>query len=153
MRKDIETDGRWVKIKYTKSLYEDAQRRDFTVNSIYSDTSGNLFDPFNGYKDLKSKNIKFIGDPNQRIKEDYLRILRFIRFTYLYTKNFNSEGFKNCIKNKNKIKKLSFERRLEEVKKIIILEKIEKTNEIKKIKPFLEVALQINIDEKNFDQF
>ena len=108
MRKDIETDGRWVKIKYTKSLYEDAQRRDFTVNSNYSDTSGNLFDPFNGYKDLKSKNIKFIGDPNQRIKEDYLRILRFIRFTYLYTKNFNSEGFKNCIKNKNKIKKLSF---------------------------------------------
>ena len=61
MRSDIETDGRYAKIKFTNDLREDAKRRDFTINSIYCDVEGNLIDPFNGIKDLREKKVKFIG--------------------------------------------------------------------------------------------
>ena len=81
MRKDIETDGRWAKIKFTDNLIEDSKRRDFTFNSIYCDTEGHLVDPNNGINDLIKGNVRFIGDPKKRIKEDYLRILRFFRFS------------------------------------------------------------------------
>ena len=87
MRSDIKTDGRYAKVKFTDDIDEDAIRRDFTINSIYCDMEGNLIDPFNGVKDLKEKKVKFIGNPEDRIKEDYLRILRFIRFSLLYSKN------------------------------------------------------------------
>ena len=80
LRKDVKTDGRHAQVEYTKNWLEDASRRDFTINAIYSDIDGNLFDPFNGKKDLNDGSIKFIGDPATRIKEDYLRILRYIRF-------------------------------------------------------------------------
>ena len=80
LRKDINTDGRHAEVEFSKNWKEDALRRDFTFNSIYADLDGNLFDPFNGVDDLKNGNIKFIGDANLRIKEDYLRILRYIRF-------------------------------------------------------------------------
>ena len=80
LRKDILTDGRHAKVKFSDSWREDASRRDFTINSIYSDMYGNLYDPFDGKNDLEKKIIRFIGDPEKRIKEDYLRILRYIRF-------------------------------------------------------------------------
>ena len=68
------------KIKFVKSLEEDYKRRDFTINAIYKDINGNLFDPSNGLSDLKNKVVRFIGDPQKRIKEDPLRILRAKRF-------------------------------------------------------------------------
>ena len=76
LRSDIKTDGRHAEIEFTNNWVKDAERRDFTINSIYADINGNLFDPFNGKKDLENGILKFVGDPEQRIKDDYLRILR-----------------------------------------------------------------------------
>ena len=80
LREDILTDGRHAKVKFSKNWKEDALRRDFTINSIYADEDGNLFDPFEGKKDLENGFVNFIGDADKRIKEDYLRILRYLRF-------------------------------------------------------------------------
>ena len=86
LRKDIATDGRHAKVEFLNDWQEDASRRDFSINSIYADIDGNLFDPFNGKKDLENGEIKFIGNVEKRIKEDYLRILRYIRFFLNYSK-------------------------------------------------------------------
>ncbi len=74
LREDISTDGRHAEVKFSKNWKQDASRRDFTINSIYSDIDGNLFDPFEGKHDLEKGKIEFIGDADKRIKEDYLRI-------------------------------------------------------------------------------
>jgi len=84
-RKDIVTDGRHAEVEFTKELEIDASRRDFTVNSLYADKDGKIYDFFNGQEDLKNNQLKFIGDPKQRIKEDYLRIMRFFRFLTSYS--------------------------------------------------------------------
>ena len=80
LREDISTDGRHAQVKFSKDWKKDASRRDFTINAIYSDLEGNLFDPFNGKEDLEKGEINFIGIPEKRIQEDYLRILRYLRF-------------------------------------------------------------------------
>ncbi|MDA9588943.1 CCA tRNA nucleotidyltransferase, partial [Candidatus Pelagibacter sp.] len=72
LRKDVTTDGRHAKVEFSLDWKEDAARRDFSINSIYSDGEGNLFDPNNGKKDLDEGSINFIGDTEDRIKEDYL---------------------------------------------------------------------------------
>ena len=87
LREDVETDGRHAQVKFSTDWKKDASRRDFTINCIYADIDGNLFDPYNGKDDLEKGVIKFIGDPEQRIKEDYLRILRYFRF-YLNYSNY-----------------------------------------------------------------
>ena len=118
LRSDIKTDGRHAVIEFTTDWIKDAERRDFTINSIYADINGNLFDPFDGKKDLENGLIKFIGESEQRIKEDYLRILRYFRFFALYSKNDHSLAVKKIIKkNIVGIKKLSSERLLDELKK------------------------------------
>jgi len=120
LRKDLITDGRHAKVGFTTDWHEDASRRDFTINSIYSDIHGNLYDPFDGKKDLEIGKIKFIGDADKRIKEDYLRILRYIRFFLNYSKIDHSEKIKKIIKqNLNGISNLSSERLLDEFKKLI----------------------------------
>ena len=87
LRKDIKPDGRHTKIQLTSDWLEDSLRRDFTINAIYCDKFGKIYDPVNGVEDLKNKKINFIGSPELRIKEDYLRILRFIRFSLEYNSN------------------------------------------------------------------
>ena len=72
LRKDLETDGRHVKVEYIDSWQLDLERRDFTINAIYLDINGNIFDPQNGKSDLKNKIVKFIGDPQKEFEEDYL---------------------------------------------------------------------------------
>tara|TARA_Y100000590_G_scaffold378241_1_gene445048 strand:- start:435 stop:1709 length:1275 start_codon:yes stop_codon:yes gene_type:complete len=120
LRKDISTDGRHAKVKFSNSWFEDSSRRDFTINSIYADVDGNLYDPFNGKKDLEIGHVKFIGDAEKRIKEDYLRILRYIRFFLNYSKIDHDENVKKIIKqNINGISNISSERLLDEFKKII----------------------------------
>ncbi len=79
-RRDIETDGRWAKVHFTSSLQEDSARRDFTINALYLTCQGDLYDFYNGREDLAQGRLQFIGNPIQRIREDYLRILRFFRF-------------------------------------------------------------------------
>ena len=79
-RKDLENNGRHAKVEFTKSIKEDSFRRDFTVNAIYVDANGMIYDFHDGQNDLKKGRIRFIGKPEDRIKEDYLRVLRFFRF-------------------------------------------------------------------------
>ena len=119
LRSDIKTDGRHAEIEFTTNWVKDAERRDFTINSIYADINGNLFDPFDGKKDLENGILKFVGDPEKRIKEDYLRILRYFRFFAIYSKKDHQTEIKKTIKkNIVGIKKLSSERLLDELKKI-----------------------------------
>ena len=121
LRKDISTDGRHAEVKFSNDWLEDASRRDFTFNAIYADLNGNLYDPFNGKKDLESGNIKFIGNPEKRIKEDYLRILRYVRFFLNYSKVDHNEDLKKIIKqNINGISKISSNRLLDELKKLVL---------------------------------
>ncbi len=120
LRKDISTDGRHAKVEYSKDWLADASRRDFTINSLYADLEGNLYDPFNGREDLKNGIVKFIGDPEKRIKEDYLRILRYIRFFLKYSKVNHEDTVKKIIKkNISGISKISSDRLLSELKKLI----------------------------------
>ncbi len=119
LRKDVSTDGRHAKVEFSSDWKEDAARRDFSINSIYSDKDGNLFDPYNGKKDLESGNINFIGDSENRIKEDYLRILRYVRFFINYSNQSHDLNIIKMIKkNIGGISKLSSERLLDEFKKL-----------------------------------
>ena len=128
LRKDLSTDGRHAKVEFTSNWEHDAQRRDFTINAIYSDISGEVYDPLNGIEDLKNGIIKFIGDPNQRIQEDYLRILRYLRFYTQYNKNkFHDEIAITAIKrNLDGLAKISKERILEELFKMMKLNNFSK---------------------------
>ena len=120
LRKDIKTDGRHAEVIFSKDWYEDASRRDFTINSIYSDLEGNLFDPFQGKNDIQNGKIQFIGDAEKRIREDYLRILRYVRFFINYSKQSHDEKIKIIIKKNIKgILNISSDRLLDEFKKII----------------------------------
>ena len=121
LRKDISTDGRHAEVEFSKDWYEDASRRDFTFNAIYADLNGNLYDPFNGREDLELGNVKFIGNPEKRIKEDYLRILRYVRFFLNYSKVDHDANLKKIIKqNINGISKISPDRLLDELKKLLL---------------------------------
>ena len=120
LREDVKTDGRHAEVKFSTDWKKDASRRDFTINSIYSDIEGNLFDPYNGKEDLKNGLVKFIGDPEQRIKEDYLRILRYLRFFLNYSNHTHDPKILKVIKkNLDGVSNLSKERLLDELKKYI----------------------------------
>ena len=113
LRKDIRTFGRKAKVGFINSFKEDATRRDFTINSIYSDFEGCIFDPFNGVKDLKKNIVRFIGNPISRIEEDNLRLLRYFRFLGTYSSNeqqLDSKSLNACLENFSKIQTLSKER-------------------------------------------
>ncbi len=136
LRKDIKTDGRHAEIEYTDDWKKDSERRDFTINAIYMDINGKLFDPQMGSVDLKNKNIKFIGDPQKRIEEDYLRIIRFIRFKVMYDIEVEPTTSKAIKQNLDGIKKISKERILIELLKILDLKNfltINKSNNLKEI--------------------
>ena len=91
-RRDVETDGRRAVVAFSDDIAEDAQRRDLTINALYADHIGNVTDPTgHGLDDLQTGRVRFIGDADARIKEDYLRILRFFRFHAIYADQ--SEGF------------------------------------------------------------
>ena len=123
LRKDVKTDGRHAVVEYTTNWKEDSLRRDFSINSIYSDLDGNLYDPNSGHKDLNVGIIKFIGDPETRIKEDYLRIIRYLRFYTEYSKiDHEINIIKNIKKNIEGLGKISKERQFNELKKILKLD-------------------------------
>ena len=127
LRKDVLTYGRHAKVEYLTDWKLDASRRDFTINSIYADIDGNLFDPFDGKKDLSTGQINFIGKTEKRIKEDYLRILRYIRFFILYSKKPHDKKTQISIRqNLSGIKNVSKERLLDEIKKIFLIRRFEK---------------------------
>ncbi len=139
LRKDVTTDGRHAEIEYTDNWQLDSERRDFTFNAIYLDINGKIFDPQMGTLDLKNNNVKFIGDPQKRIEEDYLRIIRFLRFKIMY--NFIIEpATGSAIKqNLDGIKKISKERVLSELFKIIEQKRFLQINESNSLKEIFSI--------------
>lgn len=121
LRKDIKSeDGRHPVVEFTDNWEVDASRRDLTINAVYADEKGNVFDYYDGIKDLEQGIVRFIGNPDQRIKEDYLRILRFFRFYSLFSKTpVDSKALKACIDNKDGLARLSAERIREELYKFL----------------------------------
>jgi len=125
LRKDISTDGRHANVEFTSNWEQDASRRDFTINAIYADIEGRIFDPLNGISDLQNGIIKFIGSSKERIQEDYLRILRYFRFFIQYSKTDHDQEILRSIKQYiNGINKISNERIFDELKKITTLKNV-----------------------------
>lgn len=121
LRRDVETDGRRATVAYTLLWEEDAKRRDFTMNTLLADLSGNIFDPLRtGLAHLKAGKVLFVGDPAQRIAEDYLRVLRFFRFHAIYGKGQpDRKALQACSDAAGKISTLSRERVTQELLKIL----------------------------------
>ena len=121
-RNDVETDGRRAKVSFSKELIEDAKRRDFTMNALYVSSDGTLLDPVDGLRDLEAGLVRFIGDPDARIREDFLRILRFFRFFAWYadaTKGIDADGLAACANNVDQLPSLSKERLTAELLRIL----------------------------------
>lgn len=119
LRKDNETDGRHCEPEFVDDYKLDAARRDFTMNALYLDAQGVVHDYFGGIDDLKNQKVHFIGDANQRIEEDFLRILRFFRFSCSYAAELDFEGLKACVNQRENLKKLSRERVRSEILKML----------------------------------
>ena len=126
LRKDVETDGRRAVVAFTKDWGEDAQRRDFTMNTLLADTEGHIYDPLGaGFDDLKAGRVVFVGDPAQRIAEDYLRILRFFRFFAFYGRGApDAAALEACREAAQKIGRLSKERVTQETLKILSVDDV-----------------------------
>ena len=120
LREDVETDGRRAKVRFGRDFAADALRRDFTVNALSVDANGGLYDYTGGLEDLAARRIRFIGEPEKRIAEDFLRILRFFRFSASYGAGpLDAPGFKACIAMRAGIATLSRERLGAETLKIL----------------------------------
>ena len=134
LRKDIQTDGRHAEVEYINDWQLDSERRDFTINAIYMNIDGKVFDPQMGTIDLKNNNVKFIGDPQKRIEEDYLRIIRFLRFKIMYESEVELTTIQAIKLNLNGIKQISKERILIELFKILDLKNFINLNNNKHLK-------------------
>jgi poly(A) polymerase len=119
-RADVATDGRRATVRFSTDIAEDAARRDFTMNAIYADAAGEVIDPLGGLPDILARRVRFIGDPHDRIREDYLRILRFFRFTAWYSGDgIEAEGLAACAELADGIGGLARERIGAEMKKLL----------------------------------
>jgi poly(A) polymerase len=120
LRADVETDGRRAKVVFGRDWKLDAERRDFTINALYANADGSVVDLVGGIADLESRTLRFIGDAETRIREDYLRILRFFRFFAWYGKGRpDADGLKACARLKAGLDKLSAERVWSELKRLL----------------------------------
>jgi tRNA nucleotidyltransferase/poly(A) polymerase len=120
LRADIDTDGRRAKVRFGRDWKEDAQRRDFTINALYAEADGTVVDLVGGLADIETRTLRFIGDAEDRIREDYLRILRFFRFFAWYgTGRPDADGVKACVRLKDGLDRLSAERVWGELKKLL----------------------------------
>lgn len=119
LRKDIDTDGRKAIVEFGASFEEDAKRRDFTVNAMYEDIHGQVFDFHGGRSDLTANRLRFVGDAHQRIKEDYLRQLRMIRFISKFGFQVDSETLTAIKIHVPGLRKISQERITSELRKIL----------------------------------
>ncbi|MBM5782679.1 MAG: CCA tRNA nucleotidyltransferase [Pelagibacterales bacterium] len=120
LRKESETNGRHFKAEFIDDYFVDASRRDFTINALYLDKKGVVYDYFDGILDIQNKKVRFIGNAEERIEEDYLRILRFFRFSSRYASEIDEVGFLACISSKKNLSKLSRERIRSEFIKLIL---------------------------------
>jgi poly(A) polymerase len=120
LRSDIETDGRHAKVVFGRDWKRDAERRDFTINGLYAEADGSVVDLVGGLADLETRTLRFIGDAEQRIREDYLRILRFFRFFAWYGSGRpDATGIKASARLKEGLDQLSAERVWTELRKLL----------------------------------
>jgi tRNA nucleotidyltransferase/poly(A) polymerase len=120
LRDDIETDGRRAKVRFGRDWKRDAERRDFTINALYATADGEVVDLVGGLADIDSRTVRFIGDAEMRIREDFLRILRFFRFFAWYGSGRpDADGLKACARLKDGLDRLSAERIWAELKKLM----------------------------------
>ncbi len=122
LRRDIATDGRHATVAFTDQISDDASRRDFTMNALYAQPDGTVIDPLNGLPDLMARRIRFVGDPDARITEDYLRILRFFRFHAWYgdpAQGIDADGLAACAAHLDGLEHLSRERVGAEMRKLL----------------------------------
>ena len=110
LRADLSTDGRRATVAFSSDWTADARRRDFTINALYRDQAGEIFDPTGGLIDLEARLVRFIDDPSHRIQEDYLRILRFLRFSARFSDGLDPAGWAACQRHRDGIDILSKER-------------------------------------------
>ncbi len=148
LRQDVETDGRHAEIEPTDDWVEDAKRRDFTINALYADRDGSIYDPLeSGFLDLQNHVVRFIGNAETRITEDALRILRYFRFYGEYHDGeADTESFNACVKLKDKIHALSDERIYDEIFKILKLNNAYRAIELMTNAQIFPIDLT-NIDE------
>ncbi|MEC7288507.1 MAG: CCA tRNA nucleotidyltransferase [Pseudomonadota bacterium] len=120
LRRDVETDGRRAVVSFTEDWAEDAKRRDFRLNALYAAPNGELFDPTGGgYDDACAGRVMFIGDADQRLEEDYLRILRFFRFNAWYGAGIDGDGLAACARQASGLAKIARERVWKELSKLL----------------------------------
>lgn len=123
LRRDLETDGRHAVVAFGRSWIEDASRRDFTMNALYCDAQGNVFDPIDGVQDCLDRRVRFIGNADDRLREDFLRLLRFFRFTATYGAGTpDQEGLIACIRARDGMRRISAERIAQETRKLLLAE-------------------------------
>jgi poly(A) polymerase len=121
LRKDVETFGRHATVAYTDDWTADARRRDFTINAFYCSADGRVYDLLGGYEDLAARRVRFIGDAHERIREDYLRILRFFRFTAEYAEGPpDPTGLSAAVSERAGLKMLSGERIHQELVRLLV---------------------------------
>ena len=120
LRRDVSGDGRRAVVAFTDDWREDALRRDFTINALYCDAQGKIFDYTHGYDDLLRNRLTFVGTPTPRIKEDYLRILRYFRFLSVYPElKAEKPSLESCIRMRKGLQTLSAERIAQEMFKLL----------------------------------
>ena len=120
LRRDVETDGRRAVVAFTDDWAEDAQRRDFRLNALYVAPDGEIFDPVGGgYEDAETGQVIFIGEADERLREDYLRILRFFRFNAWYGAGIDETGLAACQRQRDGLSKIARERIWKELKKLL----------------------------------
>lgn len=122
-RRDVETFGRRAVVAFSDDVAEDAARRDFTMNALYAEASGAVIDPLGGLPDLIARRVRFVGEAGQRIREDYLRILRFFRFHAIHGDpgaGLDAEGLAACAELADGIGQLSRERVGAEMRKLLL---------------------------------
>ena len=121
LRRDVETDGRHATVAFGEDWTEDAKRRDFTMNALFAGSEGKVYDPLNGAPDLLAHRVRFVGDARTRIREDYLRILRFFRFSAQYARGpFDPGGVSASIVERFGLQRLSRERIRSELLQILV---------------------------------
>lgn len=120
LREDVETDGRHARVRFGTDWIKDAERRDFTVNALYADLDGTVHDPLDqGLSDISGRRLNFVGDPASRIREDYLRILRFYRFAAQTGFSLDTGGRTACTALAGGMAHLSSERVWHEVRRLL----------------------------------
>lgn len=144
LREDVETFGRHAKVAFTADWAADARRRDFTMNALYCDADGVVHDPLDGYGDVLARRIRFIGDARARIREDYLRILRFFRMSAVYsTGPLDADGLQAALHERAGLRQLSSERVRQELMRLLAAPRAPEVLDVMRDYGFLTTVLPV----------